>query len=66
MVAKPCTGCGELFSRKFNTAFLGELPLTKDLRMQSDQGRPACIANPDGEIAKIYLSIAQSVINQKN
>ena len=72
-----CDSCNkrhEIFSNggvkkeaeRFNTSFLGELPLDKDLRVQSDLGRPACIANPNGEIAKIYLSIAQSVINQKN
>ena len=72
-----CDSCNkrhEIFSsggvkkeaEKFNAPFLGELPLDKDLRVQSDEGRPACIVNPKGEIAKIYLSIAQLVINQKN
>ena len=59
------TGGVKKEAEKFNTSFLGELPLNKDLRMQSDQGLPACISNPDGEIAKIYLSIARSIINQK-
>ena len=72
-----CDSCNkrhEIFSyggvkkeaEKYNAPFLGELPLDKDLRVQSDEGRPACIVNPKGEIAKIYLSIAQLVINQKN
>ena len=46
---------------KFNTDFLGEFPINKDLRIQSDEGRPACIANPNGDIANIYLSIARTV-----
>jgi ATP-binding protein involved in chromosome partitioning len=70
-----CDSCNkrhEIFSyggvkkeaEKFNISFLGELPLDKKLREQSDQGQPACIDNPNGEIAKIYLSIAQSVMKQ--
>ena len=51
-------------AEKSNTPFLGELPIDKKLRIQSDQGIPASIADPNGEIAKIYLMIAQSVINQ--
>ena len=46
------------------TPFLGELPIDKNLRIQSDEGKPACISNPDGEIAKIYLSIAKLVISK--
>ncbi len=50
-------------AKKSNIPFLGELPLDKGIRIQADEGHPVCIANPDGEIAKIYLMIAQSVIN---
>ena len=31
------------------------------LRIQSDEGRPACIANPNGFIANIYLSRAKKI-----
>ena len=73
-ICDSCKNRHEIFSyggakkeaEKSNIPFLGELPLDKDLRVQSDLGRPACIDNPSGEMAKIYLTIAQSVINQKN
>ena len=48
-------------SEKFKTMFLGEIPINKTLRIQSDEGKPACIDTPDGEIANIYLSIAQKI-----
>jgi len=67
-----CDSCNkkhEIFSyggvkneaEKFKIDFLGELPIDKNLRIQSDEGRPACITDPDGEIANIYLSIAKKI-----
>ena len=38
--------------KKLILHFLGELPLDKDLRIQSDEGQPVCIANPDGRNSK--------------
>ena len=69
-----CDNCNEkhfIFSNdgarkeaeKFQIPFLGSLPIDKELRIQSDEGRPACIDKPDGDIAKIYFEIANSIIN---
>ena len=67
-----CDNCNEkhfIFSNngakkeaeKFQIPFLGSLPIDKELRIQSDEGRPACIDKPDGDIAKQYLEIAKSI-----
>ena len=48
-------------AEKFQIPFLGALPISKDLRIQSDEGRPSCIDDPNGEIAKIYIEIAKSI-----
>jgi len=67
-----CDNCSEkhfIFSNdgakkeaeKFQIPFLGSLPISKDLRIQSDEGRPSCIDDPNGEIAKIYIEIAKSI-----
>jgi len=48
-------------AEKFQIPFLGSLPIDKELRIQSDEGRPACIDKPDGDIAKQYLEIAKSI-----
>ena len=67
-----CDNCNEkhfIFSNngakkeaeKFQIPFLGSLPIDKELRIQSDEGRPACIDKPDGDIAKQYLKIAKSI-----
>jgi ATP-binding protein involved in chromosome partitioning len=72
-----CDSCNqrhEIFSnggakneaRKYKVDFLGEIPIDINLRIQSDEGKPACIANEESDIAKIYLSIARSVHNKLN
>ena len=53
-------------AKEFKVDFLGEFPLDKNLRINSDDGRPACIANPNSDIAINYLNIAKSVHNKLN
>ena len=48
-------------AENFQIPFLGSLPIDKELRIQSDEGKPACIDKPDGDIAKQYLEIAKSI-----
>ena len=45
-------------SEKFKVPYLGNIPIYKRLREQSDEGKPACMDNPDGEIAKKFIKIA--------
>jgi ATP-binding protein involved in chromosome partitioning len=67
-----CSNCDhrhEIFSyggarkdaEKFKTNFLGELPINKNLRIHSDEGNPVCISEPESEISKIYLEIAEKI-----
>ena len=67
-----CDNCNEkhfIFSNngakkeaeKFQIPFLGSLPIDKELRIQSDEGRPAPIDKPQGSIAAKYLEIAKSI-----
>ena len=50
----------------FEIDFLGEIPINKNLRILSDEGRPACIADPNGDIANIYSSIAIKIHKKIN
>ena len=50
----------------FEIDFLGEIPINKNLRILSDEGRPACIADPNGDIANIYSSIAKKIHQKIN
>ena len=41
--------------------YLGALPLALHIREQADGGRPTVVAEPDGEVAGLYKSIARQV-----
>ncbi len=67
-----CSNCNErheIFSsggakkeaEKFQVDFLGELPIDKDLRIYSDEGRPICISKPESKLANLYIDIAKKV-----
>ena len=69
-----CDNCNEkhfIFSNdgakkeaeKFQIPFLGSLPISKDLRVQSDEGRPSCIDDPNGEIYKFNALTIWGVID---
>ncbi len=67
-----CDNCEEkhfIFSKdgakkeaeKFKVPFLGHIPINKNLRKQSDNGTPCCVDDPNGEISKIYTTIAKQI-----
>ena len=67
-----CDQCNEkhyIFSKdgvkneaeKFQIPFLGDVPIDKKLREQSDEGKPSCIKDPEGEISKKYFNIAKKL-----
>jgi ATP-binding protein involved in chromosome partitioning len=55
------TGGGEKMCRDFGVDFLGALPLTLEIREQTDSGKPSVVADPDGAVAAIYKEIARKV-----
>ena len=72
-----CDACGqrhEIFSSgsvknealKFETPFLGEIPIDINLRINSDEGKPICISDPEGKISKIFLNIAKEIHRNYN
>jgi ATP-binding protein involved in chromosome partitioning len=46
---------------RIGVPFLGEVPLTIDIRERSDLGTPIVHAEPDSEISRIYRDIAEKV-----
>ncbi len=41
--------------------YLGALPLNMSIRVQADSGMPTVVAEPDGEIAGLYKTVARQV-----
>ncbi|MEO9190970.1 MAG: Mrp/NBP35 family ATP-binding protein [Acetobacteraceae bacterium] len=67
-----CPNCGhrtEIFghggarreAEKQGTEFLGEIPLLLDIRVAADAGTPIVAADPDGEAAKAFATLAARV-----
>ncbi|MBI1835080.1 MAG: iron-sulfur cluster carrier protein ApbC [Burkholderiales bacterium] len=54
-------GGGEKMCAEYGVDFLGGLPLTMAIREQADSGKPTVVADPDGEVARIYKTIARKV-----
>ncbi|QYF88035.1 Mrp/NBP35 family ATP-binding protein [Brevundimonas sp. PAMC22021] len=47
---------------RLSIPFLGDLPLEVALRQAGDAGRPLAIADPDGEIARRFASVAGRIV----
>jgi ATP-binding protein involved in chromosome partitioning len=54
-------GGGERMGRDYDVELLGALPLDIRIREQADSGRPTVVSDPDGQVARIYKSIARRV-----
>ncbi len=52
---------GRKLAEQYNVDYLGALPLTLAIREQTDSGTPTVVADPDGDVAAIYKSIARQV-----
>ena len=72
MAVHVCSNCGHVehifgadggkkMAADYNMDYLGALPLALQIRVQADSGQPTVVADPDGEIAGIYKSVARQV-----
>jgi ATP-binding protein involved in chromosome partitioning len=49
-------------AERLGVPFLGEVPLTMDVRETSDAGTPVVASTPDAPAAKAYLEIARNTL----
>ncbi|MFI4929726.1 MAG: iron-sulfur cluster carrier protein ApbC [Burkholderiales bacterium] len=52
---------GRRMAEQYKVDYLGALPLNMSIREQTDAGHPTVVADPDGEIAAIYKSVARRI-----
>ena len=52
---------GKNMAAEYGMDYLGALPLNMQIRIQADSGKPTVVADPDGEVAGIYKSVARQV-----
>ena len=51
----------EKTAKEFNKEFLGHLPIHQDLRNSADEGNPLTHSDPDHEVSKIFIDIAEKI-----
>ena len=52
---------GKKMAMNYGMDYLGALPLNIQIRQEADSGKPTVVADPDGEVAGIYKSVARQV-----
>ncbi len=57
-------GGGKRVSDEFKVPFLGEIPIYTKIRKGGDAGRPIVDAEPEGDAAKIFFTIARNLAAQ--
>jgi len=53
-------GGGQEIAQQYNVDFLGSFPLDSRIREQTDRGKPTVVAEPEGDIAKMYYQVART------
>jgi len=54
-------GGGRRYAAEKGVDYLGALPLDIRIREQADTGKPTVVADPDGEVAAIYKTVARQM-----
>ena len=52
---------GKRMATEYGVDYLGALPLNMSIRVQADSGMPTVVADPEGEIAGLYKSVARQL-----
>jgi ATP-binding protein involved in chromosome partitioning len=72
MAMHVCSNCGHVehifgadggkkMAAEFNMDYLGALPLSMGIRVQTDSGAPTVVSDPEGEIAGLYKAMARQL-----
>jgi ATP-binding protein involved in chromosome partitioning len=72
MAVHVCSKCGHIehifgadggkkMAAEYGMSYLGALPLDIQIRVQADSGKPTVVADPDGDVAGLYKSVARQV-----
>ncbi len=57
-------GGGESLAQKKQVGFLGQLPLAKQIRDDTDKGKPTVVSDPDSELSLAFRQIARKMSAQ--
>ena len=48
-------------AQEFSKDFLGEIPIDPEVGKNGDQGKPIVESDPDHEVSKIYITLAEKI-----
>ena len=57
-------GGGQKTADSLGTALIGQVPLIPEIRAGGDTGKPVVISTPDGEAARIFREIGDTLFSQ--
>jgi ATP-binding protein involved in chromosome partitioning len=58
-------GGGEELAKALEVPLLAQIPFVPAVRAGADAGRPAMVADPDGEAAAAFAALAKAIIDRK-
>ncbi len=58
------TGGGEQLSRDYDVNVIGSLPLDLAIRVNTDNGTPIVVAEPEGKVAQAYHELARNLLEK--
>ena len=58
------SGGGKRLERDFGVPLLGQIPLLPEIRSSGDAGTPLVVEQPEHPVSRIYLDIAERVLQQ--
>jgi len=72
MAVHVCSNCGHVehifgadggkkMATEYGMDYLGALPLSMQIRLQADNGKPTVVSDPDSEVAGLYKTVARKV-----
>ena len=57
-------GGGRHVAEQFNVPLLGEIPLVRDIVVGGDSGTPLMVSQPDHPQSRVFINIAERVLQQ--
>jgi ATP-binding protein involved in chromosome partitioning len=57
------SGGGARIAADFGIPLLGQIPLVPEVRIGGDAGKPIVVERPDSPVSRIFVSVAQSVLD---
>lgn len=52
-------------AERLGVPYLGDIPIDMEIREGGDKGRPIVLSNPDSEVSKSFIALAENIMHEK-